>query len=185
MSVGRRYVLDANVFIEAHQRYYGFDICPAFWLALLRQHQASRICSIDKVKEELVKAKTKDENQDEDKEDKLSKWVQVEAPKTLFKGTADKNVVDAFREMVKWVQNEPQFAPETRAAFSQVADGWLVAYAKVNDLIVVTHEVYAPDAKKVKIPNVCIKFDVDYCDTFKMLRDLKEQFVLGKRQRRN
>jgi len=28
------YLIDANVFIEAKNRYYGFDICPAFrdWL---------------------------------------------------------------------------------------------------------------------------------------------------------
>jgi len=25
------YLLDANVYIEAHQRYYGMDLCPGFW----------------------------------------------------------------------------------------------------------------------------------------------------------
>lgn len=25
------FLLDANVFIEAKNRYYGFDICPGFW----------------------------------------------------------------------------------------------------------------------------------------------------------
>ena len=39
MSDGKRYVLDANVFIEAHQRYYALDVCPGFWLALIRQHE--------------------------------------------------------------------------------------------------------------------------------------------------
>ena len=186
MSVGKRYILDANVFIEAHHRYYGFDICPGFWLALLRQHQANRIFSIDKVKQELVKVRGKDEDQDENEEDKLSKWVKEKAPKTLFKGTADKGVVDAFRNMVNWVQNEQQFTAEAKAAFSRSADGWLVAYATANGLVVVTHEVYAPDSKtEVKLPNVCLEFEVDYCDTFDMLRDLKEQFVLKKRQRTN
>ena len=34
-----RYLLDANVFIEAYKRYYAFDIAPAFWnnLALAAQ----------------------------------------------------------------------------------------------------------------------------------------------------
>ncbi len=27
------YLLDANVFIDAKNRYYGFDIVPAFWAA--------------------------------------------------------------------------------------------------------------------------------------------------------
>jgi hypothetical protein len=30
MNVSRRYLLDANAFIEASNRYYGFDICPGF-----------------------------------------------------------------------------------------------------------------------------------------------------------
>ncbi len=25
------YLLDANVFIDAKNRYYGFDFCPGFW----------------------------------------------------------------------------------------------------------------------------------------------------------
>lgn len=172
MSAARRYALDADVFIEAHKNYYASDICPGFWTALIRQHDAARLCSIDKVKTEL-------------KNEFLKTWVSKTAPKTLFKGTADSNVLEVFGKMVKWVQNEDQFTPTAKAEFSTVADGWLIAFAKVNGLIVVTHEQYAPDAKiKVKIPNVCIEFDVKYCNTFDMLRDLKEQFVLKKRQRK-
>ncbi len=28
------FVLDSNIFIEAHRRYYAFDICPGFWDSL-------------------------------------------------------------------------------------------------------------------------------------------------------
>ena len=85
--------------------------------------------------------------------------------------------------MVKWVQGEQQFTGAAKAEFASVADGWVVAYAKANGLVVVTHEEYAPDAKKkVPIPNVCLEFDVDYCNTFEMLRELKVQFVLRKRK---
>ena len=27
----RIYLLDANVYIQAHRRYYDFDICPGYW----------------------------------------------------------------------------------------------------------------------------------------------------------
>ena len=54
MSAGKRYILDANVFIQAHQTYYAFDICPGFWLALSRQHEAKRIFSIDKIRVALL-----------------------------------------------------------------------------------------------------------------------------------
>lgn len=174
MSAGKRYVLDANVFIQAHKAYYAFDTCPGFWLALSRQHEGKRVFSIDKIRAELLALS-----------DPLSQWVKDRAPETFFKQTADKAVTDAFREMVNWVQGEAQFTPEAKAEFSNVADGWLIAYAKANDLTVVTHEEYSPEArKKVLIPNVCIEFDVEYCNTFEMLRDLKVQFVLRKRRAR-
>lgn len=173
MSDGKRYVLDANVFIEAHQTYYGFDICPGFWLALVRQHAVKHVFSIDKIKAELVAL-----------DDHLKQWVTDKVPGTFFKGTADKKVADVFAEMVNWVQNDSQFTAAAKAEFSSVADGWVVAYAKANELIVVTHEEFAPDVKKkVPIPNLCIEFDVEYRNTFEMLRDLKERFVLKKRTR--
>jgi hypothetical protein len=83
-------MLDANVFISAHQGWYPFDVCPGFWLALVRQHEAKRIVSIDRVKAELIGM-----------DDDLKEGVQQTAPKTFFKGTADPNVVDAFTEMVQ------------------------------------------------------------------------------------
>ena len=66
-----------------------------------------------------------------------------------------------------------------------MADGWVLAYAKVNNLIVVTHEEYAPDAKrKVPMPNVCLEFDIEYVDTFAMLRELGEKFVRSTKRKR-
>ena len=47
-------MLDANVFIEAKNRYYGFDFCPAFWDWLDRAHAAGTVFSIDKIHDELV-----------------------------------------------------------------------------------------------------------------------------------
>ena len=34
MSGSRKYALDANVFIEAKNRYYRFNLCPGYWQAL-------------------------------------------------------------------------------------------------------------------------------------------------------
>ena len=84
-----RYVLDANVFIEAHQRYYSLDVCPGFWRALVQHHGTKRLCSIDRVRAELVPIS-----------DDLSDWVNDEAPEGFFKGTADRAVADVFRDMV-------------------------------------------------------------------------------------
>ena len=174
MSAGKRFVLDTNVFIQAHRTYYGFDICPGFWLALLRQHRAERVYSIDKVRDELLQGR-----------DELSAWAKNTAPTSLFNATSDHPVAEAFTDMVNWVQNEQQYTQPAKAEFSSVADGWLVAYSRAYDMIVVTHEEYAPAArKKVPIPNLCVEFGVDYKDTFEMLRCVKERFVLDKRQQK-
>ncbi len=174
MNAGRRFVLDANVLMQARRSYYAFDICPGFWNALLQQHRSERVSSIDKIKNEIDAGR-----------DDLKDWANETAPSSFFKGTADKKVSDAFRDMVNWVQGEELFLPEAKAKFAAVADGWLVAFAKVNGAILVTGEVYAPECKtEVKIPNVCVEFGVKYVDTYEMLRDLKEQFVLKTRKRK-
>jgi hypothetical protein len=76
-----------------------------------------------------------------------------------------------------WVQAQDQFSDAAKAEFATGADGWLVAYAKCKGCIIVTHELPATDARrKVPIPNVCDAFDVNYHDTFEMLRQLGVRF---------
>jgi hypothetical protein len=161
------YVLDANVFIEAHKRYYAFDLCPGYWAALLSHHHAGRLCSIGKVRDELV-----------GKGDALSDWVQG-LPDSFFVETADPSISALFSSVITWVQAQPQYHPGAKAAFAAGADGWLVAYAKAQNLIVATDEIPKPDIKRrVPIPNVCDAFGVDYVDTFKLLRTLGVSFIL-------
>ena len=168
MSSGKPvYVLDTNILIEAHRRYYAFDLCPGFWDFLIASHQHGYICSIDRVRTELEAGK-----------DELAKWIDDTLPGSFFMPTASASVVAQYTGMITWV-NGRGFKPEAKAEFASVADGWLVAYAKANtDHIVVTHEQPRPDArKKVLIPDVCVEFKVDYQDTFAMLKQLKASFT--------
>ncbi len=48
------YLLDSNVFIEAKNRYYGIDFCPAFWDWLVKQNAKGSIYSIEKVGDKLT-----------------------------------------------------------------------------------------------------------------------------------
>ena len=161
------FVLDTNVFIGAHRRYYALDLCPGFWECLIHYCGESRVRSIDRVRDEILV-----------KSDPLSEWVK-QAPKNLFVSTAEESVIDAFMKMNKWVQENSRFQPQAREEFARVADAWLAAYAKVNNAVVVTHEVHNVDAKKrVPLPNVCQQFGVKYYDTFAMLRTLEVRFVL-------
>ena len=47
------YLIDANVFIEAKNRYYGFDICPAFRDWLIAANADGTLFSVEKVGEEI------------------------------------------------------------------------------------------------------------------------------------
>ena len=117
--------------------------------------------------------------------DALTQWVTQKAPRNFFKQTRDQRVVTVFRRIVHWAQTEGQFTPVAKAQFASAADGWLIAFAKVNKRTVVTQEAYAPGVKKaVKIPNVCVEFDVPCCDTFDMLRGVGEQFALKARRKK-
>lgn len=166
--MSKRYLLDANVFIEAKDRYYAFDICPGFWSSILTLHNARRVFSIDRIRAEL-----------DQQDDAIKKWINDLLPVTFFKMTEDQAVIDKFRAMVEWVYAKPQqFTSPAKTEFASVADGWLVAYAAVNGLTVVTHEQYAPESKrKVPMPNLCVEFSVPYMNTFEMLRELGEKFV--------
>ena len=162
-----KYLLDANVFIEAHRRYYNSSICPGFWTALLRQHEKGTVASIDRVCAELNAIK-----------DGLCEWVKESAPDSFFKKTDDQRVVACFSDMMQWVAGQSQFTGEAKSEFATAADGWVMAYAKANGLCVVTHEEISLNARRrVPMPNVCRQFGVKYCNTFQMLMDLGEKFV--------
>ena len=159
------FVLDTNIFIEAHRRYYAQDLCPGFWECLTHYCRKGQIVSIDRVRDEIQVNK-----------DSLTAWVK-QAPNELFVSSAEHPVVDAFAEIMDWVQKHRQFRPEAKAAFASVADGWVAAYAKVHNAIVVTHEVFnASVRKRVPLPNVCQQFGLGYRNTFEMLREMDVHF---------
>lgn len=165
------YILDANVFIEAANRYYAFDIAPPFWDSLLQHADNGTIESIDWVKKELERGKGK-----EGEEDELAIWTEGNFSHA-FCSTDEKDVIESYGRIMSWVQSQPQYSDAAKADFAKGADGWLVAYAVAKGRVVVTHEVPKIDIKrKVPIPNVCEPFNVRYVDTFVMLRELGVRF---------
>jgi hypothetical protein len=163
----KNFLLDANVFIEAKRRYYAFDLCPGFWECLSWYHnEECRIQSIDRVKRELERGG-----------DDLRDWVTSVMPPACFVSTNVTSVTDQYGRIISWVQEQSQFLPEAKSQFAAGADGWLIAYAKANNLILVTQEVRSPDVRrKVPMPNVCEAFGVAYVNTFDMLRGLEASF---------
>ena len=161
------FVLDTNVFIEAHRRYYAQDLCPGFWECLTHYCREQRLLSIDRVRGEILATVTPDA---------LVDWIN-RAPSGLFVSSAESAVTVAFTEMVNWVQGNRQFRPEAKTEFAGAADGWLAAYAGVHKAVVVTQEVFSANVRRrVPLPNVCREFGVEYRDTFEMLRELEARF---------
>ena len=168
MSGALAYLVDSDVFITAKNRYYAFDICPGFWDSVLHQCDAGRLRSLDHVRRELLVGRP-----DED----LVRWVREQVPPAFFLDSADPAVVNAFGEVMLWVQRHPRYFDQAKAAFATKADGWLVAYAMVHRMVICTNEQPAPDARKeVKLPDVCAQFGVRYEDTFDMLRALRLRY---------
>ncbi len=164
MSQSTKYLLDANVFIEAKKRYYDFDLCPGFWEALDLHCQNGLVCSIDRIKDEIVKGN-----------------VPLATRVTLAGFRLPSNnvsVLEWYGKFQSWVQSEVQYNAGAKAEFARNADAWLIAYAKAEGCVVVTQEVPNPNIKKkVPIPNVCDAFGVPYMNTFDMLRALNTSFV--------
>jgi hypothetical protein len=160
------FVLDADVFITAKNRYYAFDLAPGFWNSLIHHSGSGRILSIDYVKGELEKGK-----------DQLAQWAKNDFSHA-FISTDEGDVQESYKEIMTWVQGQNQFSDAAKADFARGADGWLVAYAKAKGCIVVTLETINPEIKrKVPIPNVCQAFGVQFVDTFEMLRRLGVQLT--------
>lgn len=158
------YLLDANVFIEAKNRYYAFDLAPGFWQWLDADSAAGEIGSIDEVGAELKRGN-----------DDLAQWAK--ARPQVFR-TLDAATSAKLTELSTWA-NSGQFTPAAVSEFLGIADYFLVAYAAAHGHTVVTHELFQANAKnRVLIPNACQALGVDYCTTFTMLRGRGVQFAL-------
>jgi hypothetical protein len=156
-------LLDANVFIEACNRYYAFDIVPAFWTKLVELASNVRVLSIDRVKDELQQPVA------------LNQWANGSFH-SWFVSTNENDVIQAYAAIMQWAQGQTQYSAAAKAEFAGAtnADPWLVAYAQVKGLVVVTHETLNTTIKrKIPIPNVCVAFGVQYMDSFAMLRALQ------------
>jgi hypothetical protein len=159
MSDSVKYILDTNIFIEAKRRYYAFDLCPGFWDSLLYHNSIGNLESIDHVKGELSEG------------DDLDTWKKQASG--FFAPTDSPSTLTAYREIIQWAQSHINFTDSAKSEFADDADAWVIAYAKANNVTVVTHEISAPDSrKKIKIPDVCKHFNVKYTNTFEMLRKL-------------
>ena len=161
------YLLDANIFIQAKNRHYAFDVVPGFWRWLERAHGIGIAGSVERVREELLAG-----------QDELADWARTHPS---FFQPIDDDTAACFRPLSKWASSAP--AGYKSAALSEfssdAADFLLVAHALAHRHVVVTHEVPSPNSsRRVKIPDACKALGVEWESPFAMLRKSKAKFDL-------
>lgn len=109
------FVLDANVFIEAAQRYYAFDLVPKFWESITEHAANGRVQSIDRVKQELDRGK-----------DTLKEWAS-EHFNNAFASTDEPAIITSFAQVVTWVQTQNKSSVQPKPSLPTVQMvGWSV-----------------------------------------------------------
>ena len=159
------HLLDANVFIQAKNLYYGLDFCPAFWDWLIARNAAGQVFSIEKVGDEIQAVG-----------DELAAWAAQRGPDLFLK--PDASILPALGQVSSWATSQ-HYDPAAVSTFLQMADYYLVAHALAHQYTVVTHEIASTSTKKIKIPDACIGLGVKCITPFEMLRHERARFILG------
>ncbi|MFN8565705.1 MAG: DUF4411 family protein [Anaerolineae bacterium] len=159
------HLLDANCFIEPFLHYYGFDVCPGYWSWIEQQNVAGELFSIDKIKDELT-----------EKGDDLSDWADTKDD-TFFLPVDNATLVE-YARIITWV-NAQNYTNPAKRRFAAGADPFLIAFALAHGHIIVTHETHEPLRRnKVKIPNVCLQFGVNWMMLHDFLKSKGVRFTL-------
>ena len=161
------YLLDANVFIQTKNLYYGLDFCPAFWDWLIARNASGQVFSIERVGDEL-----------EAGGDELAAWAGSRGSGFFLK--PDATMLPTLGSVSAWATGQ-RYEPAAASTFLQVADYYLVAHALTHGHTVVTHEIASTSTKKIKIPDACIGLGIKCMTPFEMLRRERARFVLAER----
>lgn len=159
-----RYCLDTSVFVQARNGHFAMSFCPAFWNWLEVKCEEGVVAIIPQVEDEICK-----------KEDELSRW-----PGSMNKSFVrqhDQKSIEGIRSVGNWA-SRCGYGQAFIDEFQQIADGWLVGFAKAHGWIVVTHEVRSQGRKRIKNPNACDGLGVECIDPYEKLRREGANFIL-------
>lgn len=158
-NAGSTLLLDSDVMISAYRDRYAPDYCPGFWDCLTHYLSNGRMLIIDPVRAEVIYPPG------------LVQWI-AQLPQHAF-AAVDALVTNAYNQMFSWVQANPRFNAAAANKFANAADGWLAAYGREHNAIVITNEESAPTSQSsVKLPDLCKQFQVNYGNTQFLLREL-------------
>lgn len=160
-----KYALDANILISSNRSLYPFDIAPSFWNQL-KEKGDNKIVLVDKIRDEIYR-----------NDDQLSQWLKTSEDSFILKDSGDENIFLNYSQIITFIQSSRQYTEVAKAEFASVADSWLCAHALTYGYIIVTQETYDPNIKnRVKIPNICQKFNITYIDLLQFMREIGIRF---------
>ncbi|MCB0525931.1 MAG: DUF4411 family protein [Lewinellaceae bacterium] len=159
------YCLDTNIFIQAQNGPYAMDIVPAFWDWLDQKVDDGNLFSSIMVYQEITAGT-----------DDLADWAKARNNSGLFEAPSP-NAQQLIGVISNYVLTNYQQAEAN--FFLQGADPWVIAQAQATNAKVVTMEkLVGANSKKVKIPNICEHFGIEWLNTYQLLRELNARFTL-------
>lgn len=160
------YLIDSDVFIDAKNRHYGFDIVPAFWTWVEQQHRVERVFTVQRVADEVLAGA-----------DELAAWMNAQPASFRLSARPDEQ---PFLQTVSQWATGAGYQPAAVATFLQAGDYFLVAQALARGFTVVTQETPDPvvSRKRIKIPDACKAVGVAWMTPFTMLRTEGARFTL-------
>jgi len=161
--IDRKYCLDANVLIQAWQKYYSPNVCPSYWKILNDLGVQDRIFIPQMVYDEIVRT-----------EDDLSNWLK--GSKIPIR-KIDENVTRCLKNIYSTNPLNKFLVDNIKQR--SLADPWVIAHAINEGAIVVTKEekITVLNSKRIKIPNVCENMKVTCINDFQMINELHLKFI--------
>ena len=157
-----KYCLDANVLIQAWQKYYNPKFCPDYWEILVELGKNEKIFIPELVYEEIVRT-----------EDDLSNWLKRSK---IPINKISEPVTICLQKIYAADPIHKNLVDNTKAR--SLADPWVIAHALYENASVVTKEekVSALNSNRIKIPNVCDNMGIRWINDFQFIDELDIKF---------
>lgn len=151
-----KYIFDTSALKDAYSRHYRIKNFPTFWTKFANIIENSECYFLDKVMDEIKNMASE-----------LYLWLKGKNIKIA--SSLDGNIIKCQKNIMEDVSSKKMYVNNYKKwDIDEVADSWIIAYAKVNNCIIVTHEqpVYnekMPDNTiDIKIPDVAKTNSIKY-----------------------
>ncbi|SUB74400.1 DUF4411 family protein [Peptoniphilus indolicus] len=153
-----KFLLDTNIFITAYKHTYPMDVFPSFWDKLIT-NGGNKIILLDKIYDELLVG-----------DDGLIDWIKENKNNFTNITSSDADIISNYTQIADKIENESKYEDTAKYEYYNVADSWICAAALAKKYIIVTNEIGSNTKKRIKIPDVCEAFGIEYITPIDFIR---------------